>query len=640
MSALAACIAVSAAFSWFSQTAVFQGLEGTTLNWRFQARGVTAPSGTVAILGIDDRTLAKYGPWPLPRDTLARTVRRLKAAGASAIAFDLLFVDPARRSAAGPGGTETLVEAIRDAGNVVVPFAFLFDPAAKGTFTDTEPIARAAYRVYRLPPGQRAALPIKPTGLLAPVGALLDVGHLAHVNAVLDPDGSLRFSDPVIAFDDAYFPGLPVEAARLHLKLGKSDVSAIFYDSIRIGPRQLPTDDRMRSPVNYYGPSGTIETRSLADFLEGHISDSVFAGRVVLIGATATGVGDRFPTPFSRALPAVEYFATVTDNLIAGTSLVRSADTAMLTLIAIFVGGLLAASLWYTRRPASAFAAAIGLFVVWAAVAYWSFAAAGLWLNATFPAIAIALNVALVIGARTVQENRLRRAAESERTELARYVSPMVTAEVGRASASGDDGRRQPAAVMFVDLRDFASLSERLGDDAVLPLLRDFHRRVEQAVSSHRGTLDKFIGDGAMAIFGFPEPSLQDPADALASARHLIDKIERWNETLAARELESMAVGIGLHYGPVVLARVGGDQQAQMTASGDTVNVAARLEEMTKQHAAQVVASEALVTAVRNLARDDLLTGFERIPDQDIRGRREKMDLWIKRDAHPMGESV
>ena len=163
-----------------------------------------------------------------------------------------------------------------------------------------------------------------------------------------------------------------------------------------------------------------------------------------------------------------------------------------------------------------------------------------------------------------------------------------------------------------MDLRGFTGLTEDLGTDGSTDLLRDFHRRIETAVSRHGGVLDKFMGDGAMAFFGLPEPRLEDASNALACARDLVRDIAAWSAQRRQKDpnARGLAIGVGLHYGSTLIARLGGARQHQLTATGDTVNVASRLQDLTRDLGVAIVASDTLIENVRAQDRTDLLAGF------------------------------
>jgi adenylate cyclase len=182
---------------------------------------------------------------------------------------------------------------------------------------------------------------------------------------------------------------------------------------------------------------------------------------------------------------------------------------------------------------------------------------------------------------------------------------------------------------MFVDVAGFTRRAERLGPTATVTFLRELHGRIERSALANRGVIEQFMGDGAMIIFGLPEPKPDDAARALAASQHLLDVLSDWNLDLEAAGHEPVRLRIGLHYGPVIAALLGGERQGQITVAGDTVNVASRLQEMGKEHKAALVASAEFVASVRKAHRDDMLAGMRRLANQQVRGRNETIDLWV-----------
>ena len=189
--------------------------------------------------------------------------------------------------------------------------------------------------------------------------------------------------------------------------------------------------------------------------------------------------------------------------------------------------------------------------------------------------------------------------------------------------------REQNVAVLFADLVGFTRWSERHTPAEVIRHLREVHSRLEGAVFHHDGTLDKFIGDGMMATFGTPDAGPHDATSAIACAVAILAEFEAWNVRRSRAGQEPVRISLGLHYGPVVVGNIGTDRRLEFGVLGDTVNVANRLEAITRDLHCRAVISAALADAVKREAGGGaaLLEGFEERGPQDLRGREEKVQV-------------
>ncbi len=219
-------------------------------------------------------------------------------------------------------------------------------------------------------------------------------------------------------------------------------------------------------------------------------------------------------------------------------------------------------------------------------------------------------------------------AAEAGRASLSRYFSPNLVNELATRSGELDRPQVQPAAVLFADMVGFTAISERLPPDALVGLLREFLGRLARIAFQHGGTVDKYIGDAIMVHFGTPRPKADDPARALACAAAMIAEIARWNAERGARGEAAVSVGVGVHYGDVLVGNIGDTRRLEYTVLGDTVNVASRLERLTREAGSPLVVSEALVSAVRGCGGEPTLDRLR--PDQarTVPGRREPVAIW------------
>ena len=217
---------------------------------------------------------------------------------------------------------------------------------------------------------------------------------------------------------------------------------------------------------------------------------------------------------------------------------------------------------------------------------------------------------------------------ERARTNLARYFSPNLVEELAAQDQPLGAVRRQPVAVLFADIQGFTELSETMPPEQVVDLLRSFHERMETAVFAHDGTLDKYIGDGLMATFGTPNPGERDATNALLSARRMLAELEALNDKRQASGDPPIALSIGIHYGPVVQGDIGGGRRLEFTVLGDTVNVASRLEAMTRELDTPLAISDDVIRKLREEGSEPDLGGLIEGVPMALRGRSQELVVW------------
>lgn len=243
----------------------------------------------------------------------------------------------------------------------------------------------------------------------------------------------------------------------------------------------------------------------------------------------------------------------------------------------------------------------------------------------TLQAMFVMLIVATILSIAVWRTKRLmnrQMSAERERANLARYFSPALVEELSDIDEPLGAVRSQNVAVLFADIRGFTTLSEKQSPEEIIALLRAFHSRMADVVFRHQGTVDKYIGDAIMATFGTPIVSERDAANALACARDMLESIEHWNAERTSSGRDPIEVSVAVHYGPAVLGDIGDERRLEYAVIGDTVNVASRLEKVTREKGVSAIVSGDLADAAG--ANADLRS----LGETRVRGREAPVRLY------------
>lgn len=252
-----------------------------------------------------------------------------------------------------------------------------------------------------------------------------------------------------------------------------------------------------------------------------------------------------------------------------------------------------------------------------------------LWPGEVISIVIVSLVLAVVVW-RSRRLVERQSAIARERANLSRYFPPNMVDQFADTDTPLGRVRRLQVTVLFADIVGFSKLAESMEPEAVVDLLREFHGLLEQAVFEHGGTLDKYLGDGVMATFGTPEPGERDAADAMACARAMLTAIDEWNGRRVKEGEDEIRLSIGLHCGDAVLGDIGSERRLEFAVLGDVVNVASRIEALTRELDVSLLASNAVVEAAKGMDRGSasLVEEFQRLPDQRLRGRSQPVTLW------------
>jgi adenylate cyclase len=579
-------------------------VESTTIDLRTLVRGIKAPPDVVTIVAIDDAVVRQMGAYPLARIDLARIVDVIARLEPKVIAVDLLLVDKGADDA-----DEALAKALASRPSVIAAAA-IFPEASQSMSADDEPGPLA-----RLPMAERFLLPLK---------KFVDHSQIGIVNVATDQTGTPRSIPMVFRTSDSIELSFPLRVAAL--AIGKQP--RIEPNRLVLDQRSIPTDADHALPITFYGPRQTIRTLSAAAVLAGDIAPDAVRNRIVVLGATVTAGGDFFSSPFETLLPGVEVISTAVTHLMAGDGAlrdqsVRIADGVVAVLLPVVLVGLLA---W--RRNAVGLIAAAAIVVVWTVTVFLAFSS-GIWLSVAVPAAAAAAPVVLFASFQLWSGRRQAQYFATRSELLEQFQAPAVQEWLTRDPNFLVQPVRQNAAVVFIDLSGFTSLSERLGPDSIRDLLKDFHALVDREAVAYGGMITSFLGDGAMILFGLPMAAVDDASRAVDCALGLCVSARHWLTSLPPQIQSRLEFKVGGHFGVIIASRLGGGSYHHITATGDTVNIASRLMEVAANHGAELALSDELLHAAGRdcaLFKSGVLTGPT---ETEIRGRAGSLTVWL-----------
>ena len=587
----------------------------------------------IVIVDIDEKSLAAIGRWPWGRDRLAALTDELFVRQrAAVVGFDMVFAEPdassglpaLERLAAEDPQLAARLPAMRPALDHDGRFAQALAgrAAVLGYYFTSD---RDALRSGQLPAPvfERSALQGRRIafthwdGYGASLPAFVAAaGGAGYFNTLPDSDGVVRTVPLVAEFEGRHYealalamfrrytgspavqPGLPADAGA---GLG---VDYTGLDSIRLvqGAQSIaiPVDARIGARVPYRGPGGpkggSFEYLSAADLLQGRVAPGHLAGKLVLVGTTAPGAYDLRATPVASVYPGVEVHANLLSGLLDGRlpavpDWARGAE--VVQLVAVFA--LLALVLtrvratWAVATTAAVMAMLVGFNL-------WAYQSRGLLLPL---ASALLLAGLLFGGSMAWGYIVVGRARRSLKRLFGAYVPPELVAEMARDPQHYDmRAENRVLTVMFCDMRNFTRVSESMAPQELRALVNRYFSDMTTVIGTHRGTLDKYIGDALMAFWGAPLPDPEHARHAVRAAAAMGRALEPLNADLRARGMPPIGVGIGINTGLVCVGDMGSAMRRSYTVMGDAVNLASRIEALTRHYGVQLLVGEATRAAI------------------------------------------
>lgn len=589
-----------------------------TYDLRLLAAAKVDPDPPVVIVDIDEPSLAAVGRWPWPRHLIASLLDELiERQGVALVAFDVVFAEPDESS-----GLPVLERLASEAFQDQPEFMAVLDELRPTLDNDARfaealrdrPVLLGYYfsggedavRVGQLPDplfretdfgGRRIPL-VSGDGYGANIPRLQQAASGAgHFTPLFDVDGITRRVPLLIEFDGGYYESLSLAAARFYLGgavprpvFGEAGAGNYFaLEALSVAGQKIPVDRLGAALVPYAGPQRSYPYIPVTEVLQGKLPAGSLAGKIVLIGTSATGLMDLRATPVGNAYPGVEIHANLIHGIIDNAILNEPAYLEGLEILAVVVVGVLLMLLMPKLGPAVALITALGLvFTLFVAGLY-------LWQQhqMVMPMALLLLTVLGMYLLDTVYALFVENRARSRVSALfGQYVPPkVVDALADNPEAASMEGESREMTVLFSDVRDFTRISESLPAKQLSALMNDYLSVMTRSIQSENGTVDKYIGDAIMAFWGAPLPQQDHAARSVSSALAMQEAATRLREVYSAREWPPLHVGIGINTGVMSVGNMGSEFRRAYTVMGDSVNLASRLEMLTKHYGVSIIVS-------------------------------------------------
>ena len=564
-------------------------VELKSLDHRFRRYGNPAQaSQDLMLVAIDEASLEAFGRWPWPRDRHGYVVHYLKQAGARAVVFDVLFLEPHADAEEFDG---VFAEEVRTAGNVFLPLIMQDTTPSQANETapatvslSTTVLARTAVPLTGNPTLPNGAFR-QYNGVKTPLPPLIDAARgLGFVDLFADSDGTTRRLPLVVQTHGVGLPQLALAVAR---DLLGADRVVRLPGALQLGTVRIPLTASGEMILHWYG---TLEQhvyraysmgavlQSYVDLQEGRVpllDPAEFKDKIVFVGATAAGIYDLRVTPLSSYTPGVLVHMTALDNMLQ-RHFVRPAPYWMVVVTIVILCLGTAWSFMLLQRQTLKLAGIIGLGVGYYGLVVYAFSASGVWLELVIPEGALATTYLVVATVEYLTEGKQRRQL---RNVFDKYMAPEVVDEILRHPENIHlGGEKQELSVFFSDVAGFTTISEQLTPEVLVEVLNVYLSTMAEVILQQRGNVNKYLGDGIMALFGAPRGESNHATLACYAALDCQQALVYWRQPWQARGFPELTTRIGVNSGALVVGNMGSQSRMEYTVMGDSVNLASRLE--------------------------------------------------------------
>jgi adenylate cyclase len=605
-----------------------EALEHRSYHARFHLRPERPLHPDVRLVAItpDDREIIPER-WPWPRDIHAQMLQLLAHCQAASIAWDIVFNKPLE-----PKGDEALKSVVAQTPRCCLAYLFWMEPSP-AIAPSGQGLRLADFAIRPEQAGDKslhAAAAIQPLmpGLELP-------GQLGFVNMIEEPGGVIIRMPLVLRCQGYIFPSLSLLAVCKYLDVKLSDVEVrpgryVRLESAKRGRFTVPIDRQGRMLINFCGGASVLSASSerytgvlasLVQIQSGEkpaVNLEQFKGKIVFVGATDPVLKDQGATPLEANFPKVGLLANIASSILERDFITRARHGTNRALLVILTLLTATAASWRPLKAGALFVAGmLAAFLVGAQIA---FAWGGLWINVVAPSWSMVAAYCTVVTYRFFAEERER---ARTRRWLVRYLSPDIVEEALQTPENlVFTGATKKITVVLSDIRDFTPMTEALGPQAVVTALNEYFAVMTKVIHKHRGSVNQFVGDEILAVFGAPITRPDDAHRAVLTALEMATELDKLMAQWAASGRPTFNIGIAVNTGTVVVGNIGSLDHMDYAVMGDTINYAARLESLTKEYKTRILISESTCQEVKDKVVVESLGSIQ------VKGRRSAEPIY------------
>jgi adenylate cyclase len=608
-------------------------LELKSYDLRFRSRGTEKPGREIVIVKIDEESIRAIGRWPWSREHWAKLIERLTNWGATVIGIDAIFAEPEQSPDTARiarfreritqfgikdpnvfqflDAEERIVDAdsrlaasINRSGSVVMGYFFITSEDEMKGLKEIYPLGDVSPVLPQALPFRLGSQKVKEIPLTEALSIRSNIEMISEKAKALgffnvdlavkgNIDGTVRWVPLAIKFKNNIYPSLALQVLREYLGDPQPPVLKVAefgVEGIQLGKTFIPTGKQGGFLVNYRAGRNAFPSYSFYKIIDGDVQKEDFAGKIVLVGATATGVPDVRVTPFDTSLPGVEIHATVIDNILRQDFILQPDWIWSINILAIIVMALIPALLITRLSPVRGASISMGLLFIYIVTNWYLLVDQRMWMNLIYPMLAFfGVFVAVTVYQYVTEEREKRKI----RSAFQFYVSAGVVEEMLKDPAKLKlGGERKELTVLFSDIKGFSNLSETLPPETLTKLLNLYFTPMTVTVFKYQGTLDKYMGDAIMAIFGAPLEQNDHAEKACHTALDMVEALKALQKSWQIDGIPEISIGIGINTGPMSVGHMGSDVLFDYTVIGDHVNLGSRLEKLNREYGTTIIISE------------------------------------------------